>query len=105
MSKGQPGDGTQGNRLLGAIEAASLARIVPHLEPVVLKLGAVVCEAGGLLKHAYFPQGAVLSLLTKIAHLDSEHPTINCTTCHRGQKKPALNMPGTMPPAGAPQGH
>ena len=64
MSKGQPGDGTQGNRLLGAIEAASLARIVPHLEPVVLKLGAVVCEAGGLLKHAYFPQGAVLSLLT-----------------------------------------
>jgi CRP-like cAMP-binding protein len=64
MSKGQPGDGKQGNRLLGAIEAASLARIVPHLEPVVLNLGAVVCEAGGLLKHAYFPQGAVLSLLT-----------------------------------------
>lgn len=45
------------------------------------------------------------SLLTKIPHLESEHPTINCTTCHRGQKKPALNMPGTMPPAGAPQGH
>jgi CRP-like cAMP-binding protein len=64
MSKGHPGDGTQGNRLLGAMETASLARIVPHLEPVVLKLGAVVCEAGGLLKHAYFPQGAVLSLLT-----------------------------------------
>jgi CRP-like cAMP-binding protein len=64
MSKGQPGDGTQGNRLLGAIEAAGLARIVPHLEPVVLNLGAVVCEAGGVLKHAYFPQGAVLSLLT-----------------------------------------
>jgi len=64
MSKGQPGDGKQGNRLLGAIEVASLARIVPHLEPVVLNLGAVVCEAGGLLKHAYFPQGAVLSLLT-----------------------------------------
>src|ERR1700690_1555185 len=64
MSKGQPSDGARGNRLLGAMEAASLARIVPHLEPVVLKLGAVVCEAGGLLKHAYFPQGSVLSLLT-----------------------------------------
>src|SRR6202171_3890017 len=64
MSKGQPADATRGNRLLGAIEAASLARIVPHLEPVVLQLGDVVCEAGGLLKHAYFPQGAVLSLLT-----------------------------------------
>jgi hypothetical protein len=46
------------------MEAASLARIVPYLEPVVLKLGVVVCEAGGLIKHAYFPQGAVLSLLT-----------------------------------------
>jgi hypothetical protein len=46
------------------MEAASLARIVPYLEPVVLKLGVVVCEAGGLLKHAYFPQGRVLSLLT-----------------------------------------
>jgi hypothetical protein len=36
-------------------------RIEPHLEPVKLKLGAVVCEAGGPLKHAYFPQGSVLS--------------------------------------------
>jgi len=36
MSKGQPGDGARGNRLLGAMEAASLARIAPHLEPVVL---------------------------------------------------------------------
>src|SRR6202453_3326917 len=54
----------QSNRLLGALEADSRRRIDPHLEPVKLKLGAVVCEAGGLLKHAYFPQGNVLSLLT-----------------------------------------
>ncbi|MFZ0055870.1 MAG: Crp/Fnr family transcriptional regulator [Pseudolabrys sp.] len=52
------------NQLLGAIEPASRKRIDPHLEPITLKLGAVVCEAGGLLKHAYFPQGSVLSLLT-----------------------------------------
>src|SRR5450759_4054183 len=64
MSKGQPSDGARGNRLLGAMEASGLARIAPHLEPVVLKLGDVVCEAGGVLKHAYSPQGAVLSLLT-----------------------------------------
>jgi CRP-like cAMP-binding protein len=56
--------GARGNRLLGAMQDASLGRIDPHLEPVKLKLGAVVCEAGGLLRHAYFPQGAVLSLLT-----------------------------------------
>src|SRR5476649_919261 len=62
-SKGQRGD-ERSNRLLGALETTSRERIDPHLEPIKLKLGAVVCEAGGLLKHAYFPQGGVLSILT-----------------------------------------
>jgi CRP-like cAMP-binding protein len=52
------------NQLLGALDAASHKRVFPHLEPIHFKLGAVVCEAGGHLKHAYFPQGSVLSLLT-----------------------------------------
>ena len=52
------------NQLLGAMEAASRERIEPYLEPINFKLGDVVCDAGGLLKHAYFPQGSVLSLLT-----------------------------------------
>jgi hypothetical protein len=52
------------NLLLGALETSSRERIDPHLEPITLKLGAIVCEAGGLLKHAYFPEGAALSLLT-----------------------------------------
>ena len=43
---------------------ASRKRIDPHLEPIKHKHGNVVCEAGGLLKHAYFPQSGVLSLLT-----------------------------------------
>jgi CRP-like cAMP-binding protein len=63
ISKAQRDD-VQSNRLLGALETASRKRIDPHLEPIKLKLGAIVCEAGGLLKHAYFPQGSVLSLLT-----------------------------------------
>ncbi|ABE63319.1 transcriptional regulator, Crp/Fnr family [Nitrobacter hamburgensis X14] len=63
MSKGHTDD-AQGNWLLGAMESTSRKRIDPHLEPIKFKLGVVVCEAGGLLKHAYFPQGAVLSLLT-----------------------------------------
>ncbi len=50
--------------MLGALDVASHKRIFPHLEPIHFKLGAVVCEAGGHLKHAYFPQGSVLSLLT-----------------------------------------
>ena len=31
--------------------------------------------------------------LRKIKNLKSPEPTINCTTCHRGQTKPALNLP------------
>jgi hypothetical protein len=31
--------------------------------------------------------------LKNIKNLKSETPMINCTTCHRGQVKPALNMP------------
>jgi CRP-like cAMP-binding protein len=54
----------RGNQLLGALQSASRNRIDLHLEPIKLKLAAVVCEAGGLLKHAYFPEGSVLSLLT-----------------------------------------
>ncbi len=52
------------NQFLAAFEPAVRARIMCHLQPVTMKLGTVVCEAGGLLKHAYFPEGSVLSLLT-----------------------------------------
>jgi hypothetical protein len=30
--------------------------------------------------------------LKKIATLQNESPAVNCTTCHRGQLKPALNL-------------
>ena len=33
-------------------------------------------------------------LLPKIKNLKSPEPGVNCTTCHRGQVKPALNLPG-----------
>jgi hypothetical protein len=32
-------------------------------------------------------------LLKNIKGLDNKNPVINCTTCHRGQLKPALNLP------------
>ena len=64
MAKVQTDHDLRSNRLLGALEPASRKRIDPHLEPISFKLGEMVCDAGGLLKHAYFPQGSVLSLLT-----------------------------------------
>lgn len=32
-------------------------------------------------------------LLKNIKNLKSENPIVNCTTCHRGEVKPALNLP------------
>ena len=37
-------------------------------------------------------------LLPKIANLDSKKPTVNCTTCHRGEIKLALDLPDAPPP-------
>ncbi len=56
--------GVLSNQLLDAIEPEGRRRIEANLQPVTLKLGSLVCEADGYLSHAYFPQGAVFSLLT-----------------------------------------
>src|SRR6202046_1126771 len=64
MSNAQTDHDLRSNQLLDALAPESRRRIDPHLEAVEFKLGAVVCDAGGLLKHAYFPRGSVLSLLT-----------------------------------------
>lgn len=34
--------------------------------------------------------------LKKIPDLNSTNPSVNCTTCHRGQKRPALELPAPM---------
>ncbi len=64
MIKPQTGDALHRNQLLGAFDPAARDRIEGHMRPVTMTLGAVVCEAGSLLEHAYFPEGSVLSLLT-----------------------------------------
>lgn len=33
------------------------------------------------------------TLLKNISNLKGPNPIVNCTTCHRGEQKPALNMP------------
>ncbi|MGP9810377.1 Crp/Fnr family transcriptional regulator [Rhodopseudomonas sp. NSM] len=64
MSKAQTDHDLRTNQLLDALAPDSRGRIDRYLEPVEFKLGDMVCEAGGLLRHAYFPRGSVLSLLT-----------------------------------------
>lgn len=54
------------NRLLDALgetACAELARWIPHLEPVELRCGQVLCESGVTPGYAYFPTTAIVSLV------------------------------------------
>jgi CRP-like cAMP-binding protein len=51
------------NRLLAALPAEDLLRLLPHLERVLLPLGAVIYESGGEQAHVYFPASGIVSLL------------------------------------------
>ena len=42
--------------------------------------------------------------LPKIKNLRSTNPTVNCSTCHRGQARPGAGGGGPPRPAGAPPG-
>jgi len=55
-------DPTQ-NHLLAALPASEFERVAPQLELVPLKLGEVLYESGGHLKHVYFPTNSIVSLL------------------------------------------
>jgi CRP-like cAMP-binding protein len=51
------------SKLLSALPAETFARLQPDLQPVLLKLGASVYEAGTKLSYVYFPTTAIISLL------------------------------------------
>jgi CRP-like cAMP-binding protein len=56
------------NRLLSALPADIYDRLRPYLLPVTLSLGEIVCECGRRPEYAYFPAGAVVSLLYIMAN-------------------------------------
>jgi CRP-like cAMP-binding protein len=51
------------NHILGALPDAEYERLLPHLELVPMRLGEVLYESGGALRHAYFPTTCIVSLL------------------------------------------
>jgi len=51
------------NHLLAALPASEFERLASHLQLVPLKLGEVLYESGGQLKHVYFPTNSIVSLL------------------------------------------
>jgi signal-transduction protein with cAMP-binding, CBS, and nucleotidyltransferase domain len=52
------------NRLLNGLGAGDLARLQPNLKNVRLTLGEVLHPPGGPIKHVYFPESGMVSMLT-----------------------------------------
>ena len=50
------------NHLLAALPTEEYERLVAHLELVPLRLGDMLYEPGGQLRHGYFPTSAIVSL-------------------------------------------
>ncbi len=51
------------NQLLAVLCADIRARLLPHLKPVSMKQGQMLCEAGDTMGYVYFPTSAIVSLL------------------------------------------
>lgn len=51
------------NHLLASLPAAEFDRLFRHLELIKMPLGQILYEAGGQLKHVYFPTTSIVSLL------------------------------------------
>ncbi|HVE88394.1 MAG TPA: Crp/Fnr family transcriptional regulator [Burkholderiaceae bacterium] len=52
------------NQLLRSLPLSEYRRLSPALEPVSLTFGDVLCETGGEIKHVYFPNAGIISLLS-----------------------------------------
>jgi CRP-like cAMP-binding protein len=55
------------NKILSRLPPEDYERLRPHLEPVELRHGQVLHEAGGMMEYVYFPQNAMTSLISHTA--------------------------------------
>ena len=54
------------NKILASLSRAEYLRVLPHLESVTLAFGEVLFEPGDQIKHVYFPNDSLVSLLTLV---------------------------------------
>ncbi|MGI9166551.1 MAG: Crp/Fnr family transcriptional regulator [Pyrinomonadaceae bacterium] len=55
------------NRLLAALPPKEYQRLLPELEHVVLEFGKILYEPGDTVRHVYFPNDSIISLLSTVA--------------------------------------
>ncbi len=61
-----------GNRLIARLPARDRRRLLAACEPVPLVLARVLCEPGGVQRHAWFPIDGFVSLVAEVDH----HPAL-----------------------------
>jgi CRP-like cAMP-binding protein len=54
------------NRLLAALPNKDYQQLLPELEQVPLAFGDILYEPGDTMDHVYFPEGGIISLLSKV---------------------------------------
>jgi CRP-like cAMP-binding protein len=72
MSVPRGSHGTVENRLLAALPKKEYQRIAPHLSPVSLSNGQVLYEADQRVRHVYFPNNGVISILNTLERMSIE---------------------------------
>jgi CRP-like cAMP-binding protein len=55
------------NRLLAALPVKEYRRLLPELEQVTMPFAEVIYEPGDLIRHVYFPNDSIVSLLSVVA--------------------------------------
>jgi CRP-like cAMP-binding protein len=55
------------NRLLAALPEAEYRRLLPEFEQVAMPFAEVIYESGALIRHVYFPNDSIVSLLAEVA--------------------------------------
>lgn len=61
------------NHILASLPRADYARILPFLEPVMMRTGAVVFESGEQINYMHFPTTSIVSLLYDLEDGSSPH--------------------------------
>ncbi|MEP7338673.1 MAG: Crp/Fnr family transcriptional regulator [Acidobacteriota bacterium] len=54
------------NRLLAALTTKEYQRLRPHLESFTLSFGEILYEPGQIIRHVYFPNSGIVSLLSMV---------------------------------------
>jgi CRP-like cAMP-binding protein len=68
MPKAPEPNGSPANRLLAALPAKEYQRLLPELEPVKLTFAQIVYAPGDTIRHVYFPNDSIVSLLAAEDH-------------------------------------